>query len=124
MPKIENFEDLNCWQAARRLVQIVYAGCEEGKLARDFETRTQVKRAALSTMNNIAEGFGRRSDKEFTRFLDIAKASAMEVRSITYVLSDLDYLTKSRIEAIRNASEEVKSLILGLIMYLNKKKTH
>jgi four helix bundle protein len=57
--------------------------CEEERLAKDFETRGQIKRASLSSMNNIAEGFSRRSDKEFVRFLEISQSSAMEVRSIT-----------------------------------------
>jgi four helix bundle protein len=122
MSKIEKFEDLKCWQASRELVKLVYLNCEEGKLAKDFETRGQIKRAALSSMNNIAEGFGRGSNKEFIRFLEIAQSSAMEVRSITYALSDLQYLPEKENLAIRNKAEEVKSLTLGLIRYLRTKQ--
>jgi four helix bundle protein len=121
MAKIEKFEDLKCWQAARELVRLVYLGCEEGKLMKDFETKAQIKSAALSSMNNIAEGFGRKSNKEFIRFLDISQSSAMEVKSITYALSDLVYLSEEKVLAIREKAEETKSLTLGLIRYLRSK---
>jgi four helix bundle protein len=120
--KIEKFEDLKCWQAARQLVKMVYVGCEEGKFVRDFDTKSQMRRAALSTMNNIAEGFGRGSDKEFIRFLEIAQSSAMEVKSITYVLIDLNYLPEDKIIEISKKAEETKSITLGLIRYLRNKK--
>jgi len=120
--KIEKFEDLKCWQAARELVKMVYVACEDGKFVKDFDTKSQVKRAALSTMNNIAEGFGRGSDKEFIRFLEIAQSSAMEVKSITYVLIDLNYLQEDTITEISKKAEETKSITLGLIRYLRKKK--
>ncbi|MCE2896249.1 MAG: four helix bundle protein [Flammeovirgaceae bacterium] len=122
MAKIEKFEDLKCWQAARELVKMVYVGCEEGKFVRDFDTKSQMRRAALSTMNNIAEGFGRGSDKEFIRFLEIAQSSAMEVKSITYVLIDLNYLPEEKIMEISKKAEETKSITLGLIRYLRNKK--
>jgi len=120
--KIEKFEDLKCWQAARELVKMVYVGCEEGKFVRDFDTKSQMRRAALSTMNNIAEGFGRGSDKEFIRFLEIAQSSAMEVKSITYGLIDLNYLPEDKIIEISKKAEETKSITLGLIRYLRNKK--
>lgn len=108
--------------AARELVKLVYLACEEGKLTKDFETKGQVKRAALSAMNNIAEGFGRGSNKEFIRFLDISQSSAMEVKGITYALADLNYLSEEKILAIRDKAEETKSLTLGLIRYLRTKQ--
>jgi four helix bundle protein len=120
--KIEKFEDLKCWQAARELVKMVYVACEEGKFVKDFDTKSQIKRAALSSMNNIAEGFGRGSDKEFIRFLEIAQSSAMEVKSITYVLIDLNYLPEDKIIEISKKAEETKSITLGLIRYLRNKK--
>lgn len=122
MARIEKFEDLKCWKAARELVRMVYIACEEGKFVKDFDTKSQIRRAALSTMNNIAEGFGRGSNKEFIRFLEIAQSSAMEVKSITYVLIDLDYLPEDRIIEISRKAEETKSVTLGLIRYLRTKK--
>jgi four helix bundle protein len=70
--KVERFEDLRCWQEARKLVKEVYLASETGKLSKDFDTKSQIKRAALSSMNNIAEGFGKYSSKEFIHYLDIA----------------------------------------------------
>ena len=73
-------------------------------------------------MNNITEGFGRGSNKEFIRFLDISQSSAMEVKSITYTLADLVYLAEEKIFVIRDKAEETKSLTLGLIRYLRTKQ--
>ncbi len=121
MSKVERFEDLKCWQSARELVKLVYSACEHGKLSKDFDTRSQIKRAALGAMNNIAEGFGRKSDKEFIRFLNISQSSSMEVKSITYALEDMDYISIDSIMEIRLKSEEAKSITLGLIRYLINK---
>jgi four helix bundle protein len=121
MAKVEKFEDLKCWQSARQLVNLVYRACETGKLAKDFETRGQIKRAALSTMNNIAEGFGRYSKKEFIRFLDFSQSSSIEVKSITYALEDAEYLALAKITEIRDKAEETKALTLGLVKYLKTK---
>lgn len=122
MAKIEKFEDLKCWQAARELTKLVYNACENGKLAKDFDTKSQLRRAALSTMNNIAEGFGRGSNKEFIRFLEMSQSSAMEVKSMTYILMDLAYLDEQSVTFISEKAEETKSITLGLIRYLRSKK--
>lgn len=120
MSKVTRFEDLKCWQAARALVKEIFLACEEGKLARDFDTRSQLKKAALGSMNNIAEGFGRFSRKDFIRFLDISQSSVLEVQSMLYVLEDLAYLTSDKIQVLRLKSEETKNLTLGFIKYLRK----
>ncbi len=101
MSKVERFEDLRCWQEARRLVKEIYLIAEYGKLAKDYDTRSQLKRAALSAMNNIAEGFGKYSSKEFIRYLDTASNSASEVKSILYVLLDLNYLEVDKIKRFK-----------------------
>lgn len=121
MSKIERFEDLKCWQAARALVKESFTVALEGKLSVDFDTRSQFKRAALSSMNNIAEGFGRFSDREFLRFLDTARSSVQEVESMLYVFEDLAYLPLERINSLRSKATNTKSLILGLIKYLRNK---
>ncbi len=118
MSKVERFEDLNCWKEARELVKEVYIICEEGKLSRDFDTKSQIKRAALSIMNNIAEGFGKYSTKEFIRYLDTAHNSASEVKSIVYVLIDLNYLEETKAKEIQDRTDKVKALSLALIRYL------
>jgi four helix bundle protein len=121
MAKVEKFEDLRCWQAARELVKLVYLACEEGKLAKDYDTRGQLKRAALSSMNNIAEGFGRYSTKDFIKFLDISRSSADEVKSIPYALEDVSYLAEERINQIRDKAQETKNITLAFIRYLRTK---
>ncbi len=88
MSKVQRFEDLKCWQAARQLVKLVYFVSMTGELARDFDTKNQFRKAALASMNNIAEGFGRFGRKDFIRFLDISQSSVLEVQSMLYVLSD------------------------------------
>ena len=88
---ITRFEDLRCWQKARELVNVVYDLTGKGGLARDFELRDQLRRAALSAMTNIAEGFARYHKRDFMRFLDISQSSAAEVKSLMYVVLDQHY---------------------------------
>jgi four helix bundle protein len=117
--KIEQFEDLRCWQAARQLVKLVFVASKTGALARDFETKYQIKKAALSTMNNIAEGFGRFGVKDSIKFYNISQSSALEVKSMSYVLSDLQYLTDQQIEEIRSKADEARNRTLAYIKYQN-----
>lgn len=117
--KVERFEDLKCWQAARVLVKQVYLASGSGLLGNDFGIRNQLRRAALSTMNNIAEGFGRYSDPEFIRFLNISQSSALEVYSMLYVLDDLQYLNHDEVKDLRLKVTKTKNLTLGLIRYLS-----
>jgi four helix bundle protein len=122
MAAVERFEQLECWQSARELVRAVYHACETGKLAKDFETRAQFKRAALSGMNNIAEGFGRRfSGKEFIRFLGIAQGSLVEVKSMTYVLEDVFYCSSEVVIAIREKTDITLAKTIALIKYLRSR---
>ena len=92
MGAIKRFEDLDCWKKAREIVSTVYAVSNQGELSSDFGTRDQLRRASLSIMNNIAEGFSRTSTKEFIRFLSISESSETEVKSMIYVLLDLKYI--------------------------------
>lgn len=89
MNHIESFEDLRIWQEAREMVKQIYRDMRD---VRDYGFRDQLQRAGISVMNNIAEGFERNSDKEFARFLDIAKGSAGEVRSMYYAAEDLCFV--------------------------------
>ena len=118
MAKIERFEDIEAWQDARLVVKGIYEVTSEGKFARDFGLRDQIRRAAISTMSNIAEGFERGSDKDFIRFLYMAKASAGEVRSQLYVATDLGYLEQQRAGEIIDLVQAVSRRISGFIRYL------
>ncbi|MCR9288225.1 MAG: four helix bundle protein [Bacteroidetes bacterium] len=121
MAKITRFEELTCWKASRELVKLVYKLSSTGNLARDFDTKSQLRRAALSMMNNIAEGFARFSKKEFIRFLDISQSSGAEVKSMIYVLEDLEYFDTSTINELHQKVDEARNLTLGLLKYLNGK---
>jgi four helix bundle protein len=114
---VTNFEDLRCWQEARILTNMVFAACRTLPLSRDYASSDQFRRAALSIMNNVAEGFGRLSPKEFVRFLDIAQSSAMEVKNMTYIFEDISYLDRDAALNIRSKAETTKKIIRGLIHY-------
>ena len=118
MPKIERFEEIKAWQLARELVTAVYRASGQGKFSTDFGLRDQIRRAAVSVISNIAEGFERGSEKEFQRFLYMAKGSAGEVRSQLYVASDLGYLTVEEFANLKTRAEEVSRALSGFITYL------
>lgn len=88
--KIEKFEDILAWQKSRNFVGSIYDSFKQNK---DFAFRDQITRAAVSVMNNIAEGFERRGDKELKYYLYISKGSCGEVRSMLYLAADLKYIT-------------------------------
>ena len=88
MAKLERFEDIEAWQEARRLTQEICKLTSTGNFSKDFPLKDQVRRAVISVMSNIAEGFERRGGKEFHHFLSMGKASAGELRSQLYVALD------------------------------------
>ncbi len=117
--KIERFEDIEAWQKARSLVKMVYEAVKANKgFSSDYKFREQIQSAAVSIMSNIAEGFSRRSTKEFTQFLFIAKGSAAEVQSQLYVALDQGYISQEKFNELYIKSDEVARLISGFIQYL------
>ena len=116
--KIESFEDLLVWQKGMEIVKQVYLISREGELCRDFALRDQLRRAAISIPTNIAEGFERSSRKEYLNFLNYAKGSTGEVRSLLNVASDLGYLEPSQHEALRQAVMEVSRYLFNQIKSL------
>lgn len=119
MSHAERFEDLRVWQQARVLVRDVNRLTRD---LRDFGFRDQLRSAALSVMNNIAEGFERRTDADFAHFLDIAKGSSGEVRSMTYVAEDESYLDPTTALQLREAATQLSGGIATLAAYLRKSK--
>src|SRR5215210_7381743 len=91
---IKRFEDVEGWKKARLLTRELYSVTMKGEFARDFALRDQIRRAAISVMSNIAEGFEREGNKEFRQFLSLAKGSASEIRSQLYIALDAGYLTQ------------------------------
>ena len=114
------FEEIQGWQKSRELVREIYKTCQGGRLKTDFGLRDQICRAAVSSMSNIAEGFARKNDKEFARFLDIAKGSAAEVQSLLYVALDVGYVARNEFDRLHKLAGEAASLISGLTSYLRK----
>ncbi|MBL7809221.1 MAG: four helix bundle protein [Saprospiraceae bacterium] len=121
MKTITRFEDLHCWKAARLFAKHAYQFSQGGHLANDWVTRSQFRRASLSIMNNIAEGFGRFSTKDSIRFLDIAKASCNEVKSMLYLFEDIEYLPITTIQQLHGELDSAAKLINGFIRYLTNK---
>jgi four helix bundle protein len=118
MAMILNFEEIEAWIRARALTKAIYEITSIGKFARDYGLRDQIRRAAVSIMSNIAEGFERDGNKEFIQFLSDAKGSAGEVRSQLYVALDAKLITEREFEDLRIKAEEVAKIIGGFIRYL------
>jgi len=120
--RIERFEDIQAWQEARILVNMIYDAIESNKgFTGDYKFTDQIRSAAVSVMSNIAEGFSRRTTKEFGQFLFIAKGSAAEVQSQLYVALDQEYINKEKFDELYTKSDEVARLISGFIRYLLNK---
>jgi four helix bundle protein len=111
---VERFEDLIAWQKARALTAEIYRVTNQKDFGRDFGLRDQIRRAAVSVMSNVAEGFERNRPTEFHQFLSVAKASCGEVRSQLYVALDAGYLDLSSFEILRSQAEEVSRITGGL----------
>ena len=118
--KITRFEDIEAWQEARKLVKMVYEVTnKKEKFRKDFRFINQFQSAAVSSMSNIAEGFSRKSNKEFIQFLFVSKSSAAEVQSQLYVALDQEYISQSDFDRIYNQAEKVSKMDSGFIKYLN-----
>jgi four helix bundle protein len=120
VPTIEKFEDIDAWKRARELTRLIYEVTRTGEFGRDFGLRDQIRRAAVSLMSNIAEGFERGRNKEFRHFLAIAKGSAGEVRSQLYVALDAGFITQPVFEQLSNLAIESGRLISGFMRYLEQ----
>ena len=118
MAKVERFEDLICWQEARKLAREIYAVTKSGDLARDFGLRDQLQRAAVSAMTNIAEGFSRFHRRDFVRFLDIAQSSAAEVKSLLCVVLDQGYLPSESVKQLQSQADVVVKRSKGLLRHV------
>jgi four helix bundle protein len=111
---IQRFEELIAWQKARVLTREVYRVTRVGEFERDFGLRDQVRRASVSVMANIAEGFERHRLGEFRQFLSVAKASCGELRSHLYVALDVGYLEQEQFDHLDELATEVVRVITGL----------
>lgn len=120
MSKIENFEDLEIWQKARKICNKIFEIRERTQLKSDYRLYDQINASSGSIMDNIAEGFERNGNKEFIQFLSIAKASCGETRSQLYRISDRKYIEDTDFEMLLNELKSLSMQIGGFISYLQK----
>ena len=118
MAKITRFEDLICWQKAKSLVNLIYRLTKEGPFSKDYPLRDQIRRAAISSMTNIAEGFSRFHKKDFIRFLDISQSSIEKVKSLLYIALDQEYFTEEIFRELETLIDDTKKTTLGLLRHV------
>ncbi len=120
MAMIQRFEDIQAWQEARILVKMIYQLTNKDKFSKDFGMRDQIRRASVSVMNNVAEGFDCESKAEFARFLGIARRSAVEVQSLLYAAMDVGYVDQTEFDLHYEQARKAKALIGGFKRSLTK----
>ncbi len=118
MATFQKFEDIEAWRKSRELTQEIYRVSKQGSFSKDFGLRDQLRRASISIMSNIAEGFERSGTGEFIQFLAIAKGSAGEVKSQLYAAIDQEYFDKKTFDRLFLLTAEVSKMIGGLMNYL------
>lgn len=122
MSGIDNFTELKCWQEARTLVNSIYSTTKDISFKREYDLVRQLRRAAVSGMTNIAEGFARFNRKEFYNFLNIAQASIAEVVSLLYICLDQNMVSQKEFSTISTKCELTRKSILNLMKYLSSSK--
>lgn len=117
----KGFEQIISWNKARELNKEIYRLTNVISFSKDFALRDQIRRASISISSNIAEGYGRKTNKEFVYFLNVAQASCYEVKSQLYLAIDVEYINKVEFEKAYGICEEISKTIHGLIKYLESK---
>ncbi len=118
MPTIARFEEIEAWQTARRLANLIYDQSSQGVFARDFGLRDQMRRAAVSVLSNIAEGFESRTQALFLDYLGRAKASAGELRAQIYIALDRGYVDREQFDALYDTADKASRQIARFMSYL------
>ena len=118
MATIKRFEEILAWQEAKRLAVMVYAATGRGMFAKDYGLKDQIQRAAVSVSSNIAEGFSRSGNKEFSNFLWIAKGSATEVQSQLHIAREIGYIDDGVFDGIYSCAEKCGVMIYKFIKTL------
>ncbi|MDL1895186.1 four helix bundle protein [Anaerolineae bacterium CFX7] len=118
MATVTRFEELEAWQTAREITKRIYALSKQSLFSRDFGLRDQMRRAAVSILSNIAEGFESRTQLMFIEYLGRAKASAGELRAQMYVALDSGYVEQSSFQEIKLLIEKCSRQISRLMSYL------
>jgi len=120
MANITRFEEIEAWKTARELTHLVYQISAQGVFERDFGLKDQIRRASVSVMSNIAEGFESRTDVQLINYLGMAKASAGEVRAQLYVSLDQKYLTQTQFDKAFTLAQTASRQLMRFIQYLEQ----
>ncbi len=120
MPVAKRFEDLEVWIAAKDASVMIYRITESESLRKDFGLKDQIRRASISVISNIAEGFERNGNKEFIQFLSIAKGSAGEVRAQLYIIKELNFINEEEFVLLYEKVTQVSKMLSGFINYLKQ----
>lgn len=120
MATFQSFEEIEAWRKARLLTQEIYVSTARDKFLKDYGLSNQIRRAAVSVMSNIAEGFERNGTKEFIQFLSIAKGSIGEIKSQLCVALDQKYISSEEFRKLKELADNTGQLIGGLIRYLKQ----
>lgn len=123
MAAFSRFEDIDAWRNGRELVKSIYTLTSRKPFSVDIGLRGQIQRAAISICSNIAEGYGRRGNKEFMNFLWIAKGSTAEVASQLYHAQDLGYITMEEMNDAQSLATRISAELFSLIKYLSSHQT-
>ena len=124
MPTIHRFEDLHCWQDARKLVNMIYDLTKKKEFSKDYGLKDQIRRSAISGMANISEGFHRSTNKDFTKFLDYSRSSIAETISHCYVALDQNYINNSELSNAKDMADRTWKRINKFISYLKTNSTN
>lgn len=120
MAVAKRFEDLDVWIAAKDASVMIYKITENESLKKDFGLKDQIRRASISIISNIAEGFERNGNKEFIQFLSIAKGSAGEVRAQLYIIKELEFINEEEFNLLNEKVTQVSKMLSGFINYLKQ----
>ena len=120
--KFNRFEEIEVWKQSRILVKYIYHITRQEEFSKDFGFKDQIRRSSVSIPSNIAEGYERKSNVEFIRYLFIAKGSAGELRTRIYLAYDLEYVDEETCKNLLSKSEEISKSLSGFIKYLDSKK--
>ncbi|MCB9111258.1 MAG: four helix bundle protein [Anaerolineales bacterium] len=118
MTTAKRFEDLEVWQRAKDLTNLIYKYSADGSFSRDFGLRDQMRRASVSIMSNIAEGFESQTQAMFIKYLGHAKGSAGELRAQLYIAKDQGYISEESFSEMFSLSEICSKQLARFIQYL------
>lgn len=124
MGTFQRVEEIEAWKEARELTKEIYSITNQQPFATDYALRDQIRKACISVMSNIAEGFERQNPKEFSYFLRVAKGSNGEVRTQLYIALDQEYIDQEQFNLIYEITIRIGKMVSSLQSYLISQNTH